>query len=392
MITRDRILTAVALMLTVGSPAYSQVVLNVDQATGQVRIVNTSAAAVAINGYDIRSVQAAGTPNDGLLNPAGWAKLATTVGNGWLATSFPSSELLLETNANNVLNLGPGASQSLGTAFTTNSATLGAAQSRVGFGNDYRDLTFQYTDAANGSAVTSGGVSYSNTVFNNLVLNVQPGTGVIQLKNESSVAVEIEAYTITSAAGSLNTGWNGLSDTVVNWEKNVATNHALAEVSKLNPSSNPGAPLAPLTINGGATFDLGTAFNVGGAQDLSFRFLLTSDAAGNGFAGVVRYLGLSGDYNNDSRVDGSDFLLWQRSFNSAVTPGTGADGNGNGVIDAADLAVWKANFGTLGSMATAAAVPEPTSAALGMLAITITCLAVRHRSESSVRGRLSNQA
>lgn len=387
---RIRFLAAWAAILTVASTAYSQVVLNVDQANGQVRIVNTSATeTITINGYDIRSAQSAGSTTDGLLNPSGWTKLATALGNGWLATNFPSSELLLETNANNVLSLAPGASQSLGAAFTTNAATIGAAQSRVGFGNEYRDVTFQYTNAANGSAVTSGAVNYTNRVFNNLVLNVQPGTGNIQLKNESSAAVVIEAYTITSAAGSLNTNWNGLSDTVANWEKNVATSKALAEVSKLNPASNPGAPLAPLTINGGATYDLGTAFNVNGTQDLSFRFLLTSDVAGNGFAGEVRYAaaGLSGDYNGDARVDGADFLLWQRSFNASVTPGTGADGSGNGVVDAADLALWKNNFGTSGgATSAAAAVPEPASLALGMAAVAMTCVAARRRTHALSKG------
>lgn len=388
--TSVRFLSTAAVLLIAASPAYSQVVLDVNQSNGQVRIVNTSATeTVTINGYDIRSAQSTGAPNDGLLNPAGWTKLATSVGNGWQATNFPSSELLLETNANNVLSLGPGSSRSLGAAFATSLATIGAAQSRVGFGNEYRDATFRYTDAGNGSAVTTGAVNYSNAIFNNLVLNVQLGTGAIQLKNESSVAVQIEAYTITSVAGALNTAWNGLSDTVANWEKNVGTTHALAEVSKLNPASNPGAPLAPLTINGGATYDLGTAFSVGGAQDLNFSFLLTSDTAGNGFAGAVRYIGgLPGDFNGDARVDGADFLSWQRAFNSAVAPGTGADGSGNGIVDAADLALWKANFGTPAVVANSngavAAIPEPTTVALGVMAAA-SCLAFRRRRETAAR-------
>lgn len=388
--TSVRFLSTAAALLIAASPAYSQIVLDVNQSNGQVRIVNTSATeTVNINGYDIRSTQAVGTPNDGLLNPTGWTKLATSVGNGWQATNFPSSELLLETNANNVLSLGPGASRNLGAAFATSLATIGAAQTRAGFGNEYRDVKFQYTDAGNGSAVTAGAVSYSNPIFNNLVLNVQLGTGNVQLKNESSVAVTIEAYTITSVAGALNTAWNGLSDTVANWEKNVGTTHALAEVSKLNPASNPGAPLAPLTINGGATYDLGPAFSVGGTQDLSFKFLLTSDTAGNGFAGAVRYIGgLAGDFNGDARVDGTDFLAWQRAFNSSVAPGTGADGSGNGIVDAADLALWKANFGTPAAVGAAAgavaAVPEPTTVALGVMAAA-SCLAFRQRRSASVR-------
>jgi hypothetical protein len=122
---------------------------------------------------------------------------------------------------------------------------------------------------------------------------------------------------------------------------------------------------------------------------LSFKFLLTSDTAGNGFAGAVRYIGgLPGDFNGDARVDGADFLAWQRSFNSSVAPGTGADGSGNGIVDAADLALWKANFGTTPAVGAAAgavaAVPEPTTVALGVMAVA-SCFAFRQRRGTSVR-------
>jgi hypothetical protein len=55
-----------------------------------------------------------------------------------------------------------------------------------------------------------------------------------------------------------------------------------------------------------------------------------------------------GDYDGDQRVDGSDFLAWQRTLGEAAIPaGAGADGNHDGAINAADLTAWRANFGKL---------------------------------------------
>ena len=49
-----------------------------------------------------------------------------------------------------------------------------------------------------------------------------------------------------------------------------------------------------------------------------------------------------GDYDNNSRIDGRDFLAWQRSYQSN---GATADGNDDGVVDSADLQLWASNYG-----------------------------------------------
>lgn len=122
-----------------------------------------------------------------------------------------------------------------------------------------------------------------------------------------------------------------------------------------------------------ATFDLlkassfgstgsGTTQNVGTGEGFS---LAAEDAGGwslavvasGGFeflrATFLGSVGIAGDFNSDGKVDGRDFLLWQR--NTSV---------GN-------LADWKANYGT-GSLAAVSAVPEPSSlvliGAVGILA------------------------
>lgn len=44
--------------------------------------------------------------------------------------------------------------------------------------------------------------------------------------------------------------------------------------------------------------------------------------------------GIPGDYDDDGRVDGTDFLTWQRSFGSATMPaGASADGDANGIVN-----------------------------------------------------------
>lgn len=94
----------------------------------------------------------------------------------------------------------------------------------------------------------------------------------------------------------------------------------------------------------------------------------------------------AGDYDGDGRVDGTDFLLWQRTLGAEVEPdGSAADGDESGLVDAGDLVVWKDNFGT-GPQASldveSQAVPEPAAwtaalVALGALA------AMRRRSPFS---------
>ena len=100
-----------------------------------------------------------------------------------------------------------------------------------------------------------------------------------------------------------------------------------------------------------------------------------------GDKGSFFYLGAApaedADFDNDDDVDGSDFLIWQRGFGVGNSNATG-DANGNGVVDAADLAIWKTQFG-VAAVATAGAVPEPTSLAMGVLGCLSAVAASRRR-------------
>ena len=78
---------------------------------------------------------------------------------------------------------------------------------------------------------------------------------------------------------------------------------------------------------------------------------------------------LNADFDGDYDVDGGDFLLWQRHRGSAGTASQG-DANEDGQVDSADLQIWRSQFGTPRPRPTpAAAVPEPSGAALTALAV-----------------------
>jgi hypothetical protein len=77
-----------------------------------------------------------------------------------------------------------------------------------------------------------------------------------------------------------------------------------------------------------------------------------------GMLGALKFLGadpinpvtveppvLTGDYNQNGRVDAIDSVVWRESLGKDVSPFSGADGNGNGVIDQDDYNVFRSNYG-----------------------------------------------
>jgi GH35 family endo-1,4-beta-xylanase len=92
-----------------------------------------------------------------------------------------------------------------------------------------------------------------------------------------------------------------------------------------------------------------------------------------------------GDYNGDGLVDAGDYTVWRDTIGS--TDDLRADGNGDRMIDENDFAIWKAMFGTnyaSRSGQAALSVPEPTSAALFLLAAAaLTAAPLRSRTRRS---------
>jgi hypothetical protein len=83
---------------------------------------------------------------------------------------------------------------------------------------------------------------------------------------------------------------------------------------------------------------------------------------------------LPGDYNDDGTVDAADYVVWRKSFGTSNPLPNETESPG--AVDAADFDAWRANFGaTAGSgaaistVASSAAVPEPASSLLLLMAL-----------------------
>lgn len=96
------------------------------------------------------------------------------------------------------------------------------------------------------------------------------------------------------------------------------------------------------------------------------------------------------DFNFDTAVNGQDFLIWQRNFGSMEAGPEQGDTNFDAIVDGVDLEAWKGEFGgavvsTIDNIMfkknppAVAAIPEPTAAASGLVAVILTAAGCRRR-------------
>jgi hypothetical protein len=237
------------------------------------------------------------------------------------------------------------------------------------------------------NALTQADVT-SHTAFGPDVLNpggivgieVNKTTGAITLKNTATSPLAIDHYRIGSVAGGLNfANWNSLDDqnfsAVDGPDGGAVAGDSVGEGWDQAGGSNNNQLVEQFlgengsTIAASSSMSLGNAYNSsvfapGADGDLVFELGLNNGALITVPVTYVTGGGLPGDFNNSGKVDGADFLLWQRNFGQ---PG----------YDAASLAAWKANFGSGAAVAAAGAVPEP--AAFALIAMAGAALAASRR-------------
>jgi hypothetical protein len=332
----------------------TMLVLRVNRDTGELSIRNPLGASVTqLDGYTISS------PTIGSLQTSYMGISGAPAGNaGWEKAPGNSANALAEFKPSGSFNVSTaGTAVSLGTGFSK------TAVASKGLGVNGEDLTFSYH--ATGGAVVSGQIEYVGTPFlNNIALIVNTTTGIASLKNDTLTSLSLDGYSILSSTGALNgTTWTSLADragTYPNWQESPTTGNALSETNSV----------APMAIPAGQSITLGNigAFATQAAKDgLSMKFILGNEATFR-FATVSFTSGatLAGDYDSNGRVDGADFLVWQR-------------GGSPNPLSAGDLATWKSNYGTSAAVGAAAAAAVPEPAACLMASMATIAVAVRRR-------------
>ena len=314
----------------------AKLILSVNRQTGATSIRNlTSSQSVLIDGYQV------GSPS-GVLNVPQW----TSFNDGGFSSfreSNPTANHIGELSLTGSRSIGPNSTTNLGNIFTGTVPPLTVTPGG--------DLTFDYHVA--GGTTQTGIVDYTGP-HNNLVLVVNPD-GHTYIQNQSSVALNIDGYTITSASGAVNlAGWTSLADGNAAWRESNPSNNQLSE---LNLTSN--LSLAAQS----AAVSLGTAFDVGGAKDLIFLYHRAGLGTLTGTVeyedGVITFSSIPGDYDKNGIVQAADYTKWRQLFGT-VGP-SDADGNGDNIVNAADYVIWRNNLGPgVGSaLGQATAVPEP---------------------------------
>jgi hypothetical protein len=121
------------------------------------------------------------------------------------------------------------------------------------------------------------------------------------------------------------------------------------------------SPSSDTTRFGGPFTD---ALAIGQAAGASWYQIYQSDIP----AIPDNFFSVAGDYNHDGVVDAGDYMIWRKTVGST---NMAADGDGNGTVNDADAWVWRTNFGTSngGAAAVTTTVPEPSTAALLVIAI-----------------------
>jgi hypothetical protein len=327
-------------------------VLTVNRDTGAITLRNPTGAPVTqLTGYEVTS------PRGSLLASYKGISGAPAGNAGWEKAPMNSTTGLAEFKPAGSFNVSSAAtSVSLGTGFSETAYALGAGVG--GLGTNGEDLTFNYTSF--GGAVVRGQVEYTGSQLTNNIALVINASGAASLKNDTPLSLSIDGYSITSSTGALSgAAWNSLADRAEarfnDWQETPATATAISETNPLETNV--------LTIAPGESFSLGDIgdFSTEAARaGLGLKFILGEEAAFR-FGSIVLSTSLAGDFDGNSRVDGNDFLLWQRG--GSPTPNS-----------AGDLATWRANFGMTAATSAASAVPEPASALLLMAATGLVAL------------------
>jgi hypothetical protein len=260
------------------------------------------------------------------------------------------------------------------------------------------------TISGNSAPLRGGGVFNADglteikhsTITNNSSGGINLGSGMASLGNSSTTMTTFYSTIVAGNLGATATSPTGtdvdfvdspFNNTIQSLGYNLVGNGnamgSFTAAGDLTGRTNPGLdPLADNTNDPNAAFPMLThalqpespAINAGSPSfnPNSYTPALTTDQRGAGFnrvrAGRIDIGAfessfspvIPADFNGDSRVDGFDFLTWQRNLGKPNAVLADGDANSDAAVNGADLAIWKSNFGS----ASVAAADSSSSAAL----------------------------
>ncbi len=166
-----------------------------------------------------------------------------------------------------------------------------------------------------------------------------------------------------------------------------------------------GGATTALNYVGGTGGGAAIQFESGGVGQLvNFGFpfeTITDPAMRNAVMGnIIQFFGIAaetGDFDQDTDIDGFDFLAWQR--NAGTTGGATlaqGDGNADGNVDDLDLAIWTTQYGTTPIVAAAtaafAAAEQPSAVSANLDSTEFVAVAQLASGLNSSGSRQSNES
>jgi hypothetical protein len=210
----------------------------------------------------------------------------------------------------------------------------------------------QFGNATNGDAVNGGGGSEINQVFgrvsggrlyvtiagnletnfNKMEVFIDSVAGGVNQIEETALPAGVDAFCcggLGTTDGALQR-MDGLTfDAGFNADYLLSFTHGYETV---NPNGLPGERRFYASSAHYAELGEGTAGSVVAAG---------MQLAPRGLPNVLRF---PGDYNDNGKVEASDYILWRKTLGQSVPRGSGADANGNQIVDAPDYNIWATRF------------------------------------------------
>lgn len=221
-----------------------------------------------------------------------------------------------------------------------------------------------------------------------LTLQVNLGTGIASVFNDTSSTFDIDSYRIESTSDDLIfANWSSFSDQnldiVDGPDPNSTAGDGIGE-SWDEAAGSDDSVLAESFLLGSSIFDngrseiLGSIFDTGGDPN-SIVFQYRNADTGAIVSGNIEFVTTDADFNGDGYVDGTDFLIWQQNVGlGGQTDNSNGDADGNGTVGTPDLAAWEGQYGAA-PLSAIATVPEPTTCVLLVLALASSTMTVRRR-------------